>query len=96
MIEEPQIKSYAEVEEAQKLLNENGCEHWFVTGTTGTAHDRMAYFRAERTAPNGKREVMHTEARVLLNLCREVDARMASVETPAQHVVSGVQNTEEV
>jgi hypothetical protein len=93
---EQETKSHEDVEAAQAKLNEAGLSNWSVVPVHGTDGDVLAYFRATRVAPGGIREVMHREARILVELCREVDARIASVETPAAHVVSGVQNTEEV
>src|SRR5439155_13847950 len=90
---EPEIKSHAEVDEAQRLFNDAGMSHWFLTGTIGTAADRLSYFRAERVAPGGKREIIHNEARVLLDLAREVDARLASLDSTAVAVSTGVLNT---
>jgi hypothetical protein len=90
MLYEPEIKSHAEVAEAQALFDAAEMSHWQVTGTTGTRLDHLAYFRAERVAPNAKREVIHTDARVLLGLAREVDARIASLDPTAVAVTSGL------
>jgi hypothetical protein len=72
----PETKSYEDVEAAQARLDDAGLGHWKVTPMHGTEHDPLAMFRAERVAPNGKREIAHREARVLVRLAREADSRI--------------------
>ena len=88
-------KTPEDVAEAQTLLDSNDCDHWFVTAQPPSGGDQNGYFRAERVTPNGKREVMHKSAKVLLELCREVDARFASTDNSIiVSSPSGVADTE--
>jgi hypothetical protein len=93
MFETPETKSYEEVDAAQAKLHDAGLDHWSVTPMHGISGDSRAYFKATRVAPGGIREVTHREAHILVELAREVDARLASIEPQATAVVSGTADT---
>jgi hypothetical protein len=86
-----ETKSYDEVDALQVTLEEAGLGHWKVTPMNGVHGDHRAYFRAERPTPNGKAEVTHREARVLVRLASEKDALLASTNPPP--VASGSADT---
>lgn len=88
---DPETKTPDEVDDVQANFDAAGFGHWTITPQHGVSGDLRAYFRAERVAPNGKREVTHREGRVLLELAREVDARFGAPEAVA--VVAGVLDT---
>jgi hypothetical protein len=73
---DPETKMPDAVDAAQSLFADAGLAHWQVTPMHGVSGDPRAYFKATRVAPGGIREVTHREARVLLELARELDARI--------------------
>jgi hypothetical protein len=90
---DPESKSHEDVANAQTLLDDAGLSHWKVTGMQAVSGDPFAYFKATRIAAGGIREVTHREARVLLELAREVDTRIASTSPQSVTVTSGVRDT---
>src|SRR2546429_579387 len=90
---QPESKSYEDVEAAQELLSAAGLNHWQVVPIHGAHGDPFGYFKASRVAPGGIREVTHREARVLLRLAQEVDARLNSTPQGAAVVTSGTTDT---
>jgi hypothetical protein len=93
MFETPETKSYEEVDAAQAKLAQAGLDHWQVTPMHGVSGDSRAYFKATRVAPGGIREVTHREAHILVELAREVDARLASLDPQATPVASDAADT---
>jgi hypothetical protein len=88
-----QTLSFEQVEDAQALLNDAGLTHWFVTPLNGSEQDVIARYRAERILSGGRKfEVLHNEPKVLVQLCKEADARFDNAPQ-AVSVVSGLQDT---
>jgi hypothetical protein len=78
----PAAKTYDELEEAERLFAEAGLTGWSVTPLNGQVGDATSLFRAERPTPNGKREIAHASAEVLVRLAQEADALIASTTSP--------------
>jgi len=87
-------KSYDDIEAAQELLNENDCGHWEVGSTAGTSADPLAFFTAQRIVSGGRSfQVTHRDAKTLLALAQEADARFAANDLPPIAVHSGTADT---
>jgi hypothetical protein len=92
---DPQTISREQVENAQRLLDDAGLDaKWFVTSVNGSANDVLARYRAERILPGGRAfSVTHDEPRVLLDLCREADARFSTAPSAVVQVSNGTIDT---
>jgi hypothetical protein len=61
---------------------------------TGTQGDALAIFTAQRNVSGGRSfQVTHRDAKTLLALAQEADARFAAYDSPPIHVHSGVSDT---
>jgi hypothetical protein len=91
---DPQTITFEQLEAAQKLVDGAGLSApWFVTAVNGSEQDVIARYRAERILSGGRKfEVIHDQPRVLVQLCKDADARFDTAPQ-AVSVSSGLQDT---